>query len=135
MAIRTSEPAVRQIIKTGLTAPEINVFIADASLWVDEELSVVTPALSDARLEVIERWLTAALIRTRDLGLANTTLEDVSEKYQVDSEVTDYLLRAASMDPTGAVRRHFLAAKPTMAPVNVIARVGPGFVEEAGETS
>lgn len=131
---RTSEPAVRQIIQTKLTAPQINVFIADVSLWVDEELATHSAALSAARLEAIERWLTAALIRVRDLGLATTTIEDVSEKYQVDPEVTDYLLRAASMDPTGTVRRHFLAAKPTVAPVNVIARVGPGFVEEAGES-
>lgn len=133
MSSRTTEPVVRQIIETSLTTPQINVFIADASLWVDEELEVLG-TLSEARLEAIERWLTAALIRVRDLGLSDASMDDISEKYQVDTEVTDYLLRAAALDPTGTVRRHFLAAKPTTAPVNVIARVGTGFVEEA-ETS
>lgn len=130
MAIRTTEPAVRAIVDTTLTAPQINSFIADASLWVDEELALLSNAPSAARLEVIERWLTAALIRTRDLGMTNATMADVSETYQVDKEVSDYLLRAASMDPTGTVRRHFLAAKPTTAPVDTITRVPLGFTEE-----
>lgn len=135
MAIRTTEAAVRQIVQTALNTPQIEAFIADASLWVDEELSTHSAALSDARLEAIERWLTAALIRVRDLGITKGSFEDTSEQYQVDPEVTEYLLRAASMDPTGTVRRHFLAAKPTVAPISAITRVGTGFVEEAESSS
>lgn len=131
MAIRTTTAAVKRIVETSLDAGLIDTFIADASLWVDEELATLSPTISSARLETIERWLAAALIRARDVGLVDVAIKDSKENYQVDSEVTEYLLHAASLDSTGTVRRHFLAAKPTQAPVNIIARVGPGFVEEA----
>lgn len=136
MATRTTEPAVRKILTTKLTTPQVASFIADASLWVDEEL-VPFGTLTVARLEVIERWLAAALIRAREVGLARGSIEDVSETYQVDPQVTDYLLRAAAMDPTGTVRKHFLAGKPVAvpnrAPFDMVGRIGPGFVEEANE--
>jgi hypothetical protein len=108
MGTRTSETAVREIIATSLTGPQIRAFIADSNLWVTEELT--SESLSDERLEIIERYLAAALIRLRDLGLKSASLSDVSEQYQVDPDVTDYLLRAASFDKTGTIRQHFLEA-------------------------
>jgi hypothetical protein len=53
----------------------------------------------------------------------------------VDPEVTDYLLRAASFDPTGKVRANFLAPKPVALPSPItyplVAEVGEGFDDDA----
>lgn len=106
MDLRTSQSNVLAVIQTALNPTQINRFMLDANLWVTEELGAV--GLSDARLELIERYLTCALIRVRDLGLKSSTIGDVSEQYQVDADVTDYLLRAASFDPSGTVRSTFL---------------------------
>lgn len=103
----TSEAAVRQVIKTKLTSEQVQQFIDDSAVWVSEELN---PAeVSPSRLEIIERYLACALIRTRELGLKSATFKDVTETYQTDLYITDYLRRAASFDPTGKVRMHFLA--------------------------
>jgi hypothetical protein len=129
VATRTSETAVRQIMQTALTTPQVLAFIADANLWVTESLAPL--GLSTERLEIIERYLSCALVRVRDLGLKDASVQDVSETYQVDPEVTDYLLRAASFDPTGTVRQHFLAPKlvatPTPPTYSMVAEVGKGF--------
>lgn len=130
MAVRTSATAVREIMTTGLTTPQINAFIADASLWVTEEISSDSTVSAD-RLEVIERYLACALCRLRELGLTEATVGDVTEQYQVDPQITDYMMRAAAFDPTGKVRQNFLAPRPVAAPTPLlyggITRVGKGF--------
>lgn len=103
----TTEAAVRKIIKTALTSEQVTQFIDDAALWVAELLA--DEGYTAARTEAIERYLACALIRLRDLGLTNVTIREASEKYQVDPEVTDYLLRAAGFDTSGKIRLHFLA--------------------------
>ncbi len=125
MARRTNEAAVKAILNTSLTGPQIEVFIADAQLWVDEELA--SSGLGTSRLELIERYLACALIRLRDLGLKSAKFDDIAEQYQVDPTVTDYLLRAAAFDSTGAVRRVFMAPKDTRV---VQYRVGTRFVDD-----
>ncbi|KKN44574.1 hypothetical protein LCGC14_0691780 [marine sediment metagenome] len=122
---RTSETAVKAVISTSLTTTQVEQFIGDASLWVDEELT--SSGLSAGRLELIERYLTCALIRLRDLGLTQAKFDDITEHYQVDKEVTDYLLRAAAMDPTGTVRRYFMAPADVR-PVQY--RVATRFVDD-----
>jgi hypothetical protein len=132
VASRTSETAVREIIQTKLTGPQVRAFIDDASLWITEVL--VDAGHSDQRLEIIERYLACALCRLRDLGLKDSTISDVSETYQADPEVTDYLLRAASFDTSGKVRQHFLAPKPVALATPLILPlkfgVGTGFTDE-----
>lgn len=136
MPTRTTETAIREIIATNLTGPQVMAFAADASLWVSEEL--IGLGFSDQRLEVIERYLTCALVRIRDLGLKTSTINDVSETYQADSDVTDYLLRAASFDSTGKVRQHFLAPKPVSLRVGPLLpikfRVGDSFADQSPKT-
>lgn len=105
---RTNETEVRDVLSTSLTSGQITAFIGDANIWVTEELATPYPNLSADRLKIIEKYLACAMCRLRDLGLKQASMEDVSESYQVDSEVTDYLLRAAGMDPTGTVKKHFL---------------------------
>src|SRR4051812_40147260 len=109
---RTTATAIREIMKTKATDPQIVAFILDASLFVTEEVATFDPAPSAERLEIIERYLACALVRLRELGLSSSTVENVTEYYQVDPELTDYLTRAASFDPTGKIRTHFLAPKP-----------------------
>lgn len=123
--MRTTYAAVIQTIKTSLTETQVLQYGNDAALWVDEEL--LTANLSTARLEMIERYLTCALIRLRDLGLAQVHFEDVWEYYQVDPEVTDYLIRAASFDPTGKLRQCFLADKARRSASGL---VGRGFADD-----
>lgn len=125
MARRTNETAVKAIIATALTGPQIEVFLGDASLWVDEELG--SSSLSASRLELIERYLTCALIRLRDLGLKSAKYDDITEQFQVDPNITEYLLRAAAFDSTGTVRRFFMAPADTR-PVQF--RVGTRFVDD-----
>jgi cytochrome c551/c552 len=126
MAPRTNNTEVKAILSTSLVDATIDAFIADASLWVTEELATLG-TLSADRLKAIEKYLACAFCRLRDLGLTSATLEDVSESYQVDKSVTDYLLRAAGLDPTGTVRNHFLP-KGDRIPVKFA--VGTTFTEE-----
>lgn len=128
MATRTDESAVRNILQTSLSSPQVRQFIADANLWVTEELA--DAGLTVARLELIERYLAAALVRTRDLGLSSAGMTDVRESYQVDPTVTDYLLRAAAFDTSGKVRRMFLAPKDRPSASGGFAK---GFKEEYDE--
>lgn len=102
----TNEAAVRKVLATSLTSDQVEAFIADTHVWVSEELA--GSDLSAARLELIERYLACAMIRLRDLGMKSRSIKDISETYQVDSEVTDYLKRAAAMDPTGIVEEAFM---------------------------
>lgn len=129
---RTHEDRVRAVINTALTSSQVGAFVEDASLWVTEELSA--EGYTEARLEVIERYLACALIRVRDLGLSSVTFKEAAEKYQVDPEVTDYLVRAASFDSSGKIRRHFLSGgDSTSRPVRF--QVGTGFRDEQPEVT
>lgn len=135
MATRTNEDAVRSVLSTSLDTTSVTAFIADANLWVTEELESLTDAgFTAGRLELIERYLACALIRLRDLGLKSSTMEDVSENYQVDPSVTDYLKRAASFDPTGTIQKAFLT-DPTTGPTPVVFKVSRGFRCEPPATS
>lgn len=127
---RTSETAVRDVINTSLTAAQVNAFIADANLFVTEEVAAEDVGITAARLELIERYLACALIRLRDLGLKSVSWSKVSETYQVDSEVTDYLKRAAAFDPTGKVKQMFM---PTEGGFVAKFRVGETFHEDADD--
>lgn len=136
MATRTNEASVREVIATTLVASQINQFIGDANLWVTEELAPFVPVISAARLEIIERYLTCALVRLKHLGLKSSTIGDVTESYTVDADITDYLTRAASFDPSGKVRSNFLAPKlvalPTPITRPLIFAVGTGFADDSG---
>lgn len=103
---RTSEDAVRAVIKTSLTTDEVVTFIEDANLWVNEELS--DSGLSADRLEMIERYLACAFIRMKEPGIKSATYGDTTENYQVDNTKNEYLLRAAALDPTGTIQFQFI---------------------------
>lgn len=127
---RTTVTAVQEILTTSLPVNQITAFIEDASLWVTEMLATEVPAPSAARLEIIERYLSCAIIKLRELtggGLTGTTIGDVSETYSVPAAVRDYLDTAAGFDASGTVRKHFLAPRPVAAPVPLIYSAKFGF--------
>jgi hypothetical protein len=117
---RTTVTAVQEILQTALSPTQVQAFIEDASLWVTEMLAPQTPTPTASRLEIIERYLTCAIIRLRELMgsvLRSTTIGDVTEDYEIPGEVRDYLTTAAGFDASGLVRKHFLAPRPVAAPV------------------
>ena len=124
--MRTSPTAVHNTIATTLGPAQVAAYINDAALFVTEEIASKNQ-LSSGRLEIVERYLACALIRLQDLGLANAQVADVREQYQVDPQITEYLLRAASFDTTGAIRRLFLAPPGTRVASGM---VGQGFRDE-----
>lgn len=138
MPARTTEAAVREIISTSLTTPQIQAFINDASLFVTEEVLVTAASLaitiSTARAEVIERYLACALIRIRDLGLASVSWSKVSENYQVDPQVTEYLTTAMSFDPTGRIKAKFQPPEqPSTFTYQALSKVGETYLEDADD--
>ena len=135
--MRTTVAAVKEILNTNLSTPQLTAFITDVNLWVTEQLATLSPPASNERLEVIERYLACAMIRLREVtgsALTAATIGDVSESYALPASVRDYLDTAAGFDATGTVRRHFLAPRPVAAPVLPTlphsARFGPGFQDE-----
>lgn len=122
---RTTVTALKEVLTTQLQTNELQAFINDADLWVTEELANATPAISAARLEIIARYLACAFITIRELLLASASIGDVREVYQTDVKVSDYLWRAASLDPTGKVRARFIEQKP-----GVKFGVGTRFTDE-----
>lgn len=129
-AMRTSEDQVRETISTSLSSTQVLAFIHDANLWVTEELA--NEGLGANRLELIERYLACALIRLRDMGLKQAKFDDISESYQVDPEMTDYMIRAAAFDTSGKLRKTFLAGKDVRA---VAWRTATPFTDEEAASS
>lgn len=66
----------------------LQTFIDTATLIVDEELVIVTPAFSEARLKQIELYLAAhfATMSFEAGGLVRKKIDDVEEEYQELSE-------------------------------------------------
>ncbi len=125
---RTTEAAVLLVLDTNLTSPQVVQFIADANVWVTLELA--GEGMSAAILEMIERYLACSLIRLRDLGLVSARFDDISEKYQVDPELSDYVRNAAAFDISGKVRAQFMAPRSAR---SVKFRVGQTYQDEAAE--
>lgn len=116
MAVRTNYVAVGLIIDTTLNSGQVTQFIADASVWVDENLT--GEGLSDAVLEQIERYLAAHFITMRDPRLTGTDRGEVSDKLQRDSKVSEYLKAAAGLDPTGRISQAFVNGRRRKAVVD-----------------
>lgn len=108
---RTNATAVGLIIDTDLTTPQIEAFIDDASLWVDEHLGGYTTLSADL-LKAIEKYLAAHLICVRDARLTKAQRGDVGETYQRDAKVSEYLKSAAGLDPTGTIEDRLMEGRP-----------------------
>lgn len=113
---RTNATAVRLILDTDLTSPQLEEFITDASLWVDN--NITSGSLSAAILEAIEKYLAAHFACLRDPRLTQARLGDVAETYQR----SEYLKVAAALDTTGAVADKLMEGRPRL-----MFRVGEGY--------
>jgi hypothetical protein len=120
MAVRTTATAVGLILQHELTSDQINAFIADASLWVDNNL--VGEGLSTATLTAIEKYLAAGFATARAAQLLSAKRLETTETFQRDKEASEYFKLAATLDPTGTVAGEFLPRR-----VRGIFRVGAGY--------
>lgn len=121
---RTSVDLVELIIDTDLTEPEIEAFIDDASVWIDSHLDGECGGLSDSALAVIEKYLAAHLITARDPRLKSKTRGDVSDSYQRDGSMSEYLKMAIALDPCGIIKDSF---QPSPNQRSARFRVGAGY--------
>ena len=97
MAIRVTADEVRLILKTTLTDAELDVFIAAASILVDDLLDGEA-CHSVASLKEVERWLSAYYATARQLELNKEIIGPAEEGY-VDSESPSrYWDRAVKLD-------------------------------------
>jgi hypothetical protein len=104
MAIRTTDTAVGLIIEVDEDIP-LDPFIESASALVDE---VCVPlGYTDARLELIERWLSAHLYATRDPRAVSEAAGSVSTTYQSKVDLgfnnSHYGQMAMRMDTKGGL--------------------------------
>lgn len=123
MAIRTTMDNVVALVKVPADT-DVSPFIESASLIVDEELQ--NQGLSDARLELIERYLAAhfvalaveggALIKT-SAGLASDTYADI---YGKGFHSTRFGQQALAFDPTGKISKLSLSSEKLTAEFRVI---------------
>ena len=119
---RTDETAVTAAIDTDLNSKQVNAFIEDASLWVDEFLASLPSPSPAPVLAAIEKYLACHLITLRDPRLKSVKLDKVSETYQRDSTTTEYLKQAAALDKSGTVEDRLISGRH-----KVTYRVGSGF--------
>ena len=105
MAIRTTEDKVQAIISYDLMLiPDIDQFIADASLIVDNVIAIDSRA-SAAILELVERYLTAHLIAISDPRVKREQVKTLAVEYAVSLDkgfaITTYGTVAMTVDITG----------------------------------
>lgn len=98
---RTNIAAVKLILDTKLTDPQLQAFVDDASLWVTTHLG--SAGLGADLLKSLEKWLAAHFATAREPRLKSQRHGDDGEVYQRDLYVSEYLRQAVGLDPTGIV--------------------------------
>lgn len=104
---RTTPNAVNNILETNIGDTDLTPFIETANLIVTEHLTAaaITPALSAARLELIERWLAAHFVRVREERVTEMSAAGTRTKYEgqdgMGLRATKYGQQAIALDPTG----------------------------------
>jgi hypothetical protein len=106
MSTRVESDAVKEIIETSLTDPEIDAFITAANLTVTKLLA--DEDLSDDQLREIERWLAAHFIAsTRERQVAQETAGQADTTYVGKSgmglDATFYGQQAKILDTSGTL--------------------------------
>jgi hypothetical protein len=95
MAVRATEAAVLLRLDTDLTTAQIEAFIVDANLVVNNELA--SEGLASTLLTQIEVYVACHLCTLRDRREKSSAADSVSFGY--DDE--DYWAQAERLDPTG----------------------------------
>jgi len=105
MPIRTTEERVQAIISYDFSLiPDIDQFIADASLIVDNVVAIDSRA-SDATLELVARYLTAHLIAISDPRVKREQVKTLAVEYAISLDkgfgITTFGTVAMTVDTTG----------------------------------
>ena len=108
MAVRTSSAAVGGIIEVDATI-DLTPFIETASALVDDIAAGDTNSvLTDTRLELIERWLSAHFYAIRDPRTSRERADRIELTYQtkvdLNLSVTHYGQQAMILDSTGQLK-------------------------------
>ena len=108
MAVRTSSAAVGGIIEVDATI-DLTPFIETASALVDDIAAGDTNSvLTDTRLELIERWLSAYFYAIRDPRTSRERADRIELTYQtkvdLNLSVTHYGQQAMILDSTGQLK-------------------------------
>lgn len=102
---RTTREAVQRVLQTNEDPDVIEEFMADAHAWVDANLS--GEGIATGILSSIEKYLAAAFVTAKDPRVTRTSTDDMSDTFQRDPEVSEYLKIAAGMDPTKRLGSEF----------------------------
>ncbi len=112
MAIRTTVNAVKDVVNTSISEQTIlNVFIATASLVVDENLVGLDPLISAAMLARIELYLAGHFVALSEEqgGLISSEMSDSAEKYanvySAGYSSTRFGQMAMVLDTSGTLKR------------------------------
>lgn len=105
MAIRTTEDKVQAIISYDFSLiPDIDQFIADASLIVDNVVAIDSRA-SAATLELVERYVCAHLLAVTDPRVKREQVKSLAVEYAISLDkgfgITTYGTVAMTVDTTG----------------------------------
>lgn len=100
---RTSVSEVKKIASfPSLTDSEIEAFIEDANVIVDDRMK---GHASDAKLALLEKWLSAHLAKIRDRRVTESEVGDTAFTYEGEAgmglEATQYGQQAVALDTTG----------------------------------
>ena len=135
MSIRTTEDEVAALlVGVTISSGDLDGFITDASLWVDNYLVDACTALPADKLPIIEKYIAAHLYTQATEGqtgqLVAATRQDVSERYAErkgsDAGVSSYIRTAVAFDPCGIVAKYFLGH------IKMQWRVGAGYQSTTG---
>lgn len=113
-----------------ITSGQLDSFIADASLWVDNYLEDTCDSLDEDKLPTIEKYIAAHLFQMTQEGqtgpLASASRANISESYATrtgdNASRTSFIMTAAAFDPCGIVAEHWLGKRRARA------RVGQGYM-------
>lgn len=103
---RTNVADVLDGIDTVLADAKVNAWIGEANADVTDWLG--DQGLTAARLEIIERRLARYYVTIHDPRIRSGSIDDSSEVYQRDPQVSEYLDMAIAADPTGILRGKLL---------------------------
>lgn len=104
MPIRTDATAVAGICEVDASI-DLTPFIETASALVDDPVATGSPSYTDAKLELIERWLAAHFYRIRDMAVQQEYAKGVGQMFQfkvdLNLHVTMYGQQAMLLDTDG----------------------------------
>ena len=121
---RTTAAAVKLVLNRDYDFkhdPDLTPYIDAASSLVDDVADCAVAkgaALSDAKLELIERWLSAHFYQQSDMGFASKSTQGASASFHgrtdMGGDSTLYGQSAQALDPSGCLRALLKGARASL---------------------